>query len=208
MEDLISNEAEAMNSAIKVNAPKYLKDALVLDISFKKVDWELNEENIEKHRDDEGGEYIDYLGAVVVRAVDEKGDFDTKIIANVDICDGLYDAIEEIEQYLNEGWPSVEVFYSTRCEAFGYGPAYEHGEDIGYILSEYTGADAYYCREHEGGMLCRVIWEQKVSDIVDFVYVDEDGCLELLDVEDSAFEMLTKYLENRTSYEDMIEWVE
>ena len=57
-------------------------------------------------------------------------------------------------------------------------------------------------------MLCRVIWEQKVSDIVDFVYVDEDGCLEMLDVEDSAFEMLTEYLENRTSYEDMIEWVE
>ena len=95
----------------------------------------MNEENIEKYRDDKGGEYIDYFGAVVVRAVDEKGDFDTKIIANVDICDGLYDAIEEIEQYLNEGWPSVEVFYSTRCEAFGNGPAYEHGEDIGYIFS-------------------------------------------------------------------------
>jgi hypothetical protein len=43
-------------------------------------------------------------------------------------------------------------------------------------------------------MLCRVIWEQEDSDIVDFVYIDEDGCLELLDIENSAFEMLTKYL--------------
>ena len=200
MEDLISNKADAMNSETKVKVPKYLKDALVLDISFKKVDWELNEENIEKHRDDEGGEYIDYFGAGVVRAVDEEGDFDTKVIADVDICDGLYDAIEEIGEYLNEGWPSAEVFYTTRCEAYGDSPAYEHGEDIGYILSEYTGADVCYCREYEGGMLCRVIWEQKVSDIVDFVYVDEDGCLELLDVEDSTFEMLTKYLKNRSSY--------
>ena len=208
MEDLISNEAEAMNSAIKVNAPKYLKDALVLDISFKKVDWELNEENIEKHRDDEGGEYIDYLGAVVVRAVDEKGDFDTKIIANVDICDGLYDAIEEIEQYLNEGWPSVEVFYTTQCEAYGDGPTYKHGNDIGYILSEYMGADSYYCREYEGGILCRSTWGQDCGDIVDFAYIDEDGNFELLDIENLAFEILTKYHKNSTSYENMIEWAE
>jgi hypothetical protein len=196
----IENAVESSDETATVTFPEYLKGALAVDISFKKVDWELNEENIEKHRDDESGEYIDYFGAVVVRAVDEEGYFDTKVIADVDICDGLYDAIEEIGEYLNEGWPSAEVFYTTRCEAYGDSPAYEHGEDIGYILSEYTGADVCYCREYEGGMLCRVIWEREDSDIVDFVYIDEDGCLELLDIENSAFEMLTKYLKNRSSY--------
>lgn len=209
MDDLILNKVKTPNSLAKISVPKYLKGALVLNITFKKIDWDLTPDNIERHRDDEtGGECIDFYGVVVVRAIDDVGNFDTKVIADVDICDGLYCAIEEIELYHNEGWPSVEVFYTTQCEAYGDGPTYKHGNDIGYILSEYMGADSYYCREYEGGMLCRVIWEQKVSDIVDFVYVDEDGCLELLDVEDSAFEMLTKYLENRTSYEDMIEWAE
>lgn len=70
-----------MNSATKVNMPKYLKDALVLDISFKKVDWELNEENIEKHTkiatemvekevesEYEGNWYAAYNGTFVARS--------------------------------------------------------------------------------------------------------------------------------------------
>ncbi len=199
MEDLISNEAEAMNSAIKVNAPKYLKDALVLDISFKKVDWELNEENIEKHRDDEeGSEYIDFYGVVVVRAIDDEGEFDTKVIADVDICDGLYDALEEVERYLEDGWASVEVFYSTRCEVYGGGKSYKHGQDIGYILSEYMGADSCYFSEYEGGILCRAEWKQEDGDVIDFAYIDEDGCFDLLDIENASFESLINYLNNST----------
>ena len=209
MDDLIINKAKAPNSLAKISVPKYLKGALVLNITFKKIDWDLTPDNIERHRDDEtGGEYIDFYGVVVVRAIDDVGNFDTKVIADVDICDGLYCAIEEIEQYLNEGWPSVEVFYTTQCEAYGGGPAYEHGNDIGYILSEYMGADPYYCREYEGGILCRSTWKQDCGDIVDFAYIDEDGNFELLDIENLAFEILTKYHKNSTSYENMIEWAE
>ena len=131
----MDDKAKAPNSLAKISVPKYLKGALVLNITFKKIDWDLTPDNIERHRDDEtGGEYIDFYGVVVVRAIDDVGNFDTKVIADVDICDGLYCAIEEIEQYLNEGWPSVEVFYTTQCEAYGDGPTYKHGNDIGYIL--------------------------------------------------------------------------
>lgn len=181
----------------KVTISEHLKDALAIDISFKRVDWKLNEENIEKHRDDEdSSEYIDFYGVVVVRAIDEDGEFDTKVIADVDICDGLYDAIEEIEQYFEDGWPSVEVFYSTQCEVYGGNKSYEHGQDIGYILSVYMGADSYYDCEYEGGILCRVAWEREDGNIVDFAYIDKDGCFDMLDIKNASFEILTNYLNN------------
>lgn len=196
----IENAEECSVETAEVTFPEYLKGALAIDVSFKKVDWELNEENIEKHRDDEeGGEYIDFYGVVVVRAIDDEGEFDTKVIADVDICDGLYDALEEVESYFEDGWSSVEVFYSTRCEVYGGGKSYEHGQDIGYILSEYLGAESYYDSEYEGGILCRTEWKQEDGDIIDFAYIDEDGCFDLLDIENASFEGLTNYLNKSTA---------
>ena len=195
----IENAVESSDETATVTFPEYLKGALAVDISFKKVDWELNEENIEKHRDDEeGSEYIDFYGVVVVRAIDDEGEFDTKVIADVDICDGLYDALEEVERYFEDGWASVEVFYSTRCEVYGGGKPHKHGQDIGYILSEYMGAEECYYSEYEGGILCRTEWKQEDGDIIDFAYIDEDGCFDLLDIENASFESLTNYLNNST----------
>ena len=85
MDDLILNKAKAPNSLAKISVPKYLKGALVLNITFKKIYWDLTTDNIERHRDDEtGGEYIDFYGVVVVRAIDDVGNFDTKVIADVE----------------------------------------------------------------------------------------------------------------------------
>ena len=74
MDDLILNKVKAPNSLAKISVPKYLKGALVLNITFKKIDWDLTPDNIERHRDDEtGGEYIDFYGVIVVRAIDDVG---------------------------------------------------------------------------------------------------------------------------------------
>ena len=85
MDDLILNKVKAPNSLAKISVPKYLKGALVLNITFKKIYWDLTPDNIEKHRDDEaGGEYIDFYGVVVVRAIDDVGNFNKfayKVIA-------------------------------------------------------------------------------------------------------------------------------
>ena len=60
----------------------------IFDFKFKKVDWELTEENIEEHREE-----IDVYGVIFVRAYTEDGDFEKRVISDCDIADGLYDAI-------------------------------------------------------------------------------------------------------------------
>lgn len=62
------------------------------------LDWELNVENIEAHRDE-----IDFLGSVSVVALDEDGDIlQDREITNCDVADGLYDALKEIVYMLNK----------------------------------------------------------------------------------------------------------
>ena len=62
------------------------------------LDWELNVENIEAHRDE-----IDFLGSVSVVALDEDGDIlQEREFTKCDVADGLYDALKEISGMLNK----------------------------------------------------------------------------------------------------------
>lgn len=57
------------------------------------LDWELNEKNIEAHREE-----IDYYGDVAVYAFDSDGDILEEIyIGRSDVADVLYDALREIQ---------------------------------------------------------------------------------------------------------------
>ena len=134
----------------------------VFDFHFKKIDWELNEENLEKHRDSENNEseYIDFFGAVMVRATDDFGDFNTKLYADGDIVDMLYNAMEDKNEYLEEGWQTVDVYYTTVCECYGAGKSYEHGQDFGYVLSSLLGCDDNdYSFDMDCEVICRAVWE-------------------------------------------------
>ncbi len=142
----------------------------IFDFKFKKVDWELNEENIEEHRDD-----IDRYGVIYVRAFTEDGDFATTVIADCDIADGLYDAIDIVEEYVNEDWETVEVYYTTLCEVYGAGENYEHGNDFGYVLSSMLGCEENdYGYELETPVVCRASWD----DFVQVWITDDYGVYE------------------------------
>ena len=134
----------------------------IFDFKFKKVDWELNEENIEEHRDD-----IDRYGVIYVRAFTEDGDFDTTVIADCDIADGLYNAIDIVKEYVNDEWcewKTVDVYYTTLCEVYGAGENYEHGNDFGYVLSSMLGCPfSDYGYEHETSVVCRASWDDFVQ---------------------------------------------
>ena len=112
-------------------------DRVAFDFTLEEIEWELNEENIEEYSED-----INDYGVIVIRAFDEDGDFVTRIIADVDIADGLYDAMSAVEDIIDE-YPEVKVYYTTRCKVYGAGKTWEHGEDIGCVLSSFLGADDY-----------------------------------------------------------------
>lgn len=133
----------------------------IIDLTFKRVKWKLGGENIEKLRS-----RIDYYGVVVVSALDRWGDYDNVVIA--DVADGLYDAITNIIELWNRNgdYEDVEVYYTTKCEVYGAGPTYEHGDDIGFVLSSLLGT-RIYDYEYKLGKhaLCRVKWPNKVANI-------------------------------------------
>ena len=108
----------------------------IFDLKFKKVDWELNEENIEERREE-----IDFYGAIYVRGISENGDFDTRVIAGCDIADGLYDAMDVVEEFIDDDWDEVEVYYTTDCDMYGLDDydSEDQDEALGFVLSSYLG---------------------------------------------------------------------
>ena len=108
----------------------------IFDFKFKKVDWELNEENIEERREE-----IDFYGAIYVRGISENGDFDTRVLAGCDIADGLYDAMDVVEEFINDDWDEVEVYYTTDCDMYGLDDYDSEDQDnaLGSVLSSYLG---------------------------------------------------------------------
>ena len=135
----------------------------IFDFKFKKVDWELNEENIEERREE-----IDFYGAIYVRGISENGDFDTRVIAGCDIADGLYDAMDVVEEFINVEWDKVEVYYTTDCNMYGLDDydSKDLDEALGYVLSSFGAA---YCNIYSYDInipaICRIVWED-VSDLV------------------------------------------
>lgn len=159
----------------------------IFDFKFKKVEWELNEENIEEHRCD-----IDCYGVIYVRAFTEDGDFETTVIADCDIADGLYDAMDVAEEYMSDDWETVEVYYTTLCEAYGVGENYEHGNDLGYVLSSMLGCNSnYFEYELETPVVCRASWD----DFVQVWKTDDYG-----EYEEDIEEDVDALIENKKSF--------
>jgi hypothetical protein len=134
----------------------------IFDFKFKKVDWELNEENIEKRREE-----IDFYGAIYVRVIWENGDFDTRVIAGCDIADGLYDAMDVMKEFINDDWDEVEVYYTTDCDMYGLDDydSKDQDEVLGYLLSSFLGA--YYNNYNYDiniPAICRIVWEDDSID--------------------------------------------
>lgn len=130
----------------------------IFDFQFEKVDWELNEENIEKHREE-----LSTFGVIYIRAfeTDEDSDFETKVFVSEDIAEDLYAAMEEVERFTNLEYETVQVFYTTKCEFYGEGKAEQHMQDIGYVISEYLGyTKHWFGYELEVPAVCRASWDE------------------------------------------------
>lgn len=134
-----------------------LGNRVAFDFTLNEIEWELNEENIEEYSYE-----IDDYGVIVIRAFDEDGDFITRVIADVDICDGLYDAMSEVEDMTDE-YPEVKVYYTSKCKVYGAGKTWEHGEDIGCVLASFLGADDSFDYSCELPAICRITWPNDVN---------------------------------------------
>lgn len=110
----------------------------IFNFEFKTIDWELTEKNIEKHRRE-----IDIYGAILVSADDDDDYYRIRrVIAGADVADGLYEAMDIIEEIKEMDLDlDIWVEYTTKCEIYGAGHTYEHGEEIGYVLSAYVDAE-------------------------------------------------------------------
>ena len=197
-----SEEVAADGSEQKLELDYKYASLPVFDFKFKKVDWELNEENLEKHRDSDSGEYIDFFGAVMVRATSESGDFETKVFADCDIVDLLYEAMEAKDEYLDDGWDSVEVYYTTICESYGSGKSYERGQEFGYVLSSMLGCDYNnYSYDMDGAVICRATWDNYTQ-----IWITDDWGDYSEDI-DLDICTLIEYKKDSASAAGKIEWV-
>ena len=186
LHDLIVEMGECDGNQAKTTKKSYP----VFDFALKKIDWELTEDNIEKYREE-----IDNYGVVVVRALNEDEDFETKVICNGDVADLLYDGMECVEDFENDDWPEVNVYYSTLCEVYGTKEkVWECGEYIFRVLGSYLGDDGYDWGAETGyELLCRVKWLD--DDIVDVWKTDKRGDYKDDVDEDMVEEMLAKHSE-------------
>ena len=142
LHDLIVEMGESDGNQAKTTKKSYP----VFDFALKKIDWELTEDNIEKYREE-----IDNYGVVVVRALNEDDDLETKVICNGDVADLLYDAMESVEDFENDDCHGVNVYYSTLCEVYGTKEkVWKCGEYIFRVLGAYLGDDGYYWGGRDG----------------------------------------------------------
>ena len=160
MEELVAYKRQNRDTDIKKEIDEKYADYPIFDFKFKKVDWELNGDNIEERREE-----IDIDGVIYVRAYTEDDDFETRVISNCDIADGLYDAIDEVNNFMDDGWASAEVCYSTVCKGYGTGRyKYELGSEFGYVLSDMFGCDSnWFDYSLDRPVICRAAgedWEQ------------------------------------------------
>ena len=186
LHDLIVEMGECDGNQAKTTKKSYP----VFDFALKKIDWELTEDNIEKYREE-----IDNYGVVVVRALNEDEDFETKVICNGDVADLLYNAMECVEDFENDDWPEVNVYYSTLCEVYGTKEkVWKCGEYIFRVLGSYLGDDGYDWGAETGyELLCRVKWLD--DDIVNVWKTDKRGDYKDDVDEDMVEEMLAKHSE-------------
>ena len=193
-----ANVGVADSSEDKVKIDYKFESLPVFDFKFKKIDWALNDENIEEYRDE-----IDQFGVVYVRALNEDGDFETKVIANCDIADGLYDAKEAVEDFTEDGWETIEVYYTTVCEVYGEGEFYEHGDDCGYVVSALLGVDSCdndYSYQFDTAAICRATWDNAVQ------VWQTNGWGDFEENIDLNIDILIEYKKDPESFAGKIEW--
>lgn len=148
-----------------VESPNEMGRVPLFDIAFDKVEWDITEENIEKHRED-----IDTFGAVAVYAMYDNGDFECCVIADGDVADMLYDAIPFIKRHKSE---KVDVFISSEFKVYGTSKEYfELGQELGQALNAYTGADEFcYIWNLNTDIIVRV----KMSGHTDIFAINKKG---------------------------------
>jgi hypothetical protein len=147
----IDNE---INNHAKINENSKYASYPIIDLTFKKIEWELNDLNI-----DEYGKDINNFGVVYVRAFDEFGDFDTEVFADGYIMDLLYDAENAVDDYKMDEWENIVVHYTTACDIYGVeGKLYEHGETIGHVVSSMLGCYGY-SYDLNVPAVCRAQWD-------------------------------------------------
>ena len=195
--DNISSVVNEAKKEEKICIDKKYADYPIFDFKFKEIDWELNEENIEARREE-----IDMYGVIFIRAYSEDGDFATKVISNCDIADGLYDAMDEVNDFDDE-WDTVKVYYTTVCESYGAGETYERGDEFGYVLSSMLGCeDNWFNYDIDKPVICRIEYDncRQIWCTDDW----GDYCEEI----DVDIDLLIEFQKNPVRMADKIEWLE
>lgn len=166
-ERILSNKVKWKNNTVTeaVKVPDNLKKIPLFDITFDKVEWDITEENIEKHREE-----IDTFGAVVVYATNEDEDFRSCVVADGDVADMLYDSIPFIQKYKSD---KIEVFVSSDFKVYGTPKKYyELGQELGQALNEFTGA---YEFTYDWNLNTDVIVRVKMGGHTDIFSIHQNG---------------------------------
>ena len=195
--DNISSIVNEAKKEEKICIDKKYADYPIFDFIFKEIDWELNKENIEARREE-----IDMYGVIFIRAYSEDGDFATKVISNCDIADGLYDAMDDVNDFDDE-WDTVKVYYTTVCESYGAGETYERGDEFGYVLSSMLGCeDNWFNYDIDKPVICRIEYDncRQIWCTDDW----GDYCEEI----DVDIDLLIEFQKNPVRMADKIEWLE
>lgn len=153
----------------------------LFDFKFKKINWALNKKNIEKHYEE-----LNYYGAILVFAYFGE-DREETVIAGCDISDGLYDALDVVNDYKDEDSEYTEVYYTTVCEVYGarnrdvnYRYSSQFAKDITLLLESFYGCvktDSF--ASISAPVICRykhddyeIVW---ITDPNGFYYDEIDG---------------------------------
>ena len=87
-----------------------MKNQIILfNENYAEAGWELNQTNIEKHRNE-----LNWCGKINIEAFDENGiTVESEDIGPFNIADGLYDALKEIQNLIAEygDFGDINVFY-------------------------------------------------------------------------------------------------
>lgn len=116
-----------------------------LAIEMAGIDFELTEENIDnayEQLDDEG-----LFGAIVVWAYDEDEDFRSWVGSGCDIADGLYDALDAVQEFIDDDYTDIVVAYTRKIKLGNTDIKITSEEGfrlLGAALEAVSGADPSY----------------------------------------------------------------
>ncbi len=165
-------EAPVADAAINSDALNAVKDYDLFNIELKKIDFELTDDEIEKHRDE-----VDVPGVVVFTAVMvDDPDYEEQVIIGVgDAADLLYDAKEMDERYKGWNYRPGEVFYAKTFDVLNSDTKFfDRFDDLGAIMAGFIGdMGASYTYSGKKPALVRVEWKERDLDLL--YIINKDG---------------------------------